>query len=362
MQLGARNVADVLAGELDGAALAVDEAQERAAGGRFATTRFAYQGQCLAGIEVETDFLDGMHATLNATEETAADIEAGDQILDAQDWRFGTHGILWLGDLRRRVRCVDAQQVELARQRAAMHRAEFGHGSEQGAGIGVLRAGKDLGGGAGFDAFAAVHDLHSVGDFGDYAHVVRDENDAHLHFVLQCADERQDLRLDGHVEGGGRFVGNQERGFAGQCHGDHHPLAHAPRELVRVALEDVTRFGDAYQIEHAQGFGTGCCAIHALVFADRFGDLLAGGEHRVERGHRLLEDHRNVRTTDTAHRRVVGAGEIEDTPVATAESEASADDAPAAVFDEAHRREGGDRLARSGFADDGQRFTAGNME
>jgi hypothetical protein len=46
--------------------------------------------------------------------------------------------------------------------------------------------------------------------------------------------ERQDLRLDGHVERGGRLVGDQQRRVAGQRHGDHHALAHAARQLVRV--------------------------------------------------------------------------------------------------------------------------------
>ena len=286
-----------------------------------------------------------MHAPLNAAEEAAAHVEAGDQILDAQDRRFGAHGVLRRRDFGRRVGGVDAQQVELARQRAALHRAELGHGGEQGAGVGVRRAGEDLGCGAAFDAFAAVHHLHAVGNLGDDAHVVGDEHHAHLHLMLQGADQGQNLRLDGDVERGGRLVGDQQRGLAGERHGDHHPLAHAARELVREAGEDVLRLGDAHQVEHAQCFGVGRGVVHALVFADRLGDLLAGGEHRVERGHRLLKDHRDVSAADAAHRRVVGAGEIEHAAVAAAEGEAAADDAAAAVFDEAHRGERSDRLA-----------------
>jgi hypothetical protein len=48
---------------------------------------------------------------------------------------------------------------------------------------------------------------------------------------------RPDLRLDRHVERGRRLVGDQQAGLAGQRHRDHHALAHAARELVRVVLQ-----------------------------------------------------------------------------------------------------------------------------
>ncbi|UGA37136.1 hypothetical protein JOS77_23880 [Chromobacterium haemolyticum] len=43
-------------------------------------------------------------------------------------------------------------------------------------------------------------------------------------FFLQVRDQLQDLLLDGHVQRGGGFVGNQQLGFAGDRHRDHHPL------------------------------------------------------------------------------------------------------------------------------------------
>ena len=57
-----------------------------------------------------------------------------------------------------------------------------------------------------------VHHHDPVGNFGDHAHVVRDEDHRHVHLVLQQADQRQDLRLDGHVERRRRLVGDQQRG------------------------------------------------------------------------------------------------------------------------------------------------------
>ena len=40
--------------------------------------------------------------------------------------------------------------------------------------------------------------------------------------------------------------------LARQRHGDHHPLPHATRELVRIAAEHLRRFGDAHLLEHPQ--------------------------------------------------------------------------------------------------------------
>ncbi len=53
---------------------------------------------------------------------------------------------------------------------------------------------------------------------------------------LQLAQQLEDLRLDGDVERRRRLVGDQQLGLAGERHGDHHPLAHAARELVRVVV------------------------------------------------------------------------------------------------------------------------------
>jgi hypothetical protein len=119
----------------------------------------------------------------------------------------------------------------------------------------VLRRGEHGFGGARFDLVAAVHHEHAVGNFGHHAHVVRDEEHAHAHLLLQLADELKDLRLDRHVERGGGLVGDQELRLAGERHRDHHALAHAARELVRKAVEHVARFGNAHEFEHAQRLG-----------------------------------------------------------------------------------------------------------
>ena len=50
-------------------------------------------------------------------------------------------------------------------------------------------------------------------------------------------DQVHDHRLRRDVEAGGRLVGDQQRGLAGERHGDHHALAHAAREFERIGRE-----------------------------------------------------------------------------------------------------------------------------
>ena len=52
----------------------------------------------------------------------------------------------------------------------------------------------------------------------------------------EVCDEVEHLGLDGGVEARRRLVEDQKSGIGGERHRDDHPLLHAPRELVRVAL------------------------------------------------------------------------------------------------------------------------------
>ena len=59
--------------------------------------------------------------------------------------------------------------------------------------------------------------------------------------VADLAQELQHLRLDRHVERGGRLVGDQQLRLERQAHGDHRPLLHAARELVRIFARALLR-------------------------------------------------------------------------------------------------------------------------
>ena len=156
---------------------------------------------------------------------------------------------------------------------------------------------------AGFHRAALVHHQHPIGDIGDHAHIVGDENHPHLHLLLQHFDELQDLRLNRHVQRRRRLVGNQHRRTAGERHGNHHALAHAAGKLMRVATQNGLRLRNAHQLQHPSGLAERFIAAQPLMQADGLGDLFPDRENRVQGGHRLLEDHRNIRPAHALHLR-----------------------------------------------------------
>jgi hypothetical protein len=179
-----------------------------------------------------------------------------------------------------------------------VHRGHRGH---QRAGVGVQRAVEQVDHVGLFHLLAGVHHHHAVAALGHHAQVVRDHHHAHAQLLLQALDELEDLRLDGHVQRGGRLVGDQHLGVAGQGQRDHHALAHAAGELVRVLVHAALGLGDLHHAQHFHGALHRIGAAGLLVQLHRLGDLPAHGEHRVQRGHRLLEDHGDAVAANLAH-------------------------------------------------------------
>jgi hypothetical protein len=114
----------------------------------------------------------------------------------------------------------------------------------------------------------------------------------------------EDLALDRDVQRSGRLVGDQQLRLAGERHRDHHALLLAARELVRVGIEPVPRLRDADLVQQFLGAPASGGAAHAEVLAQRLGDLLAYRQHRVERRHRILEDHRDTLAAERSHLRL----------------------------------------------------------
>ena len=67
------------------------------------------------------------------------------------------------------------------------------------------------------------------------AEVVADQDQRQPELRAQALEQLEDLRLHHHVERGRRLVGDHQRRPARERQRDHHPLALAARELVRVA-------------------------------------------------------------------------------------------------------------------------------
>ena len=97
--------------------------------------------------------------------------------------------------------------------------------------------------------------------------------------------------------------------------------------------------------------------IEVGVDAQHLVDLAADRHHRIERGHRLLENHRHG-----------GGAQLPQPPVAGAEQfladqlDAARGRRQRALLQQAHHRQRSDRLARSAFADQAQRFAVADLE
>ncbi len=97
---------------------------------------------------------------------------------------------------------------------------------EQGFGIGMLRVLEERQHIGSLHDFACVHDHHVTSELRHDPQIVRDQEDGHAHVGLQGSQQVENLGLNGHIEGGGRLIRDEQVGAAGEGHGDHHPLLH----------------------------------------------------------------------------------------------------------------------------------------
>ena len=196
---------------------------------------------------------------------------------------------------------------------------------------------------------AAIHDDYVVRHLVDDAQIVRDEDDGRAVVALQIVHQAQNLCLDGHVERGGGLVGNQDPGLAGQRHGDHHALAHAAGELVRILQQHGLRVGDLHGIEHFQRLFFRLLFVQFLMDDERLAKLPLDGKDRVQAGHRLLKDDGNLVAANFVHLLLGELGQI-----APLEQDLAFGNIAVAVqqLQDAHRR---NRFAGTGLAHDPDR-------
>ena len=199
---------------------------------------------------------------------------------------------------------------------------------------------------------AGIHDRHLVRLLGHHPEVVRDEDHRHAVALAQRAQEIEDLRLDGDVQRGGGLVGDQHARLARDGDGDHHPLPHAAREAVRVVARAALGLRNADLVEQLDGAAPRGPAADAPVQPDGLGDLAADGEDRIERGHRLLEYHRQAGAADGTH---LALGQPQQ--IAPLEAHVPADDPPGRRH-EPHEGERSHRLAAARLADQAEHSAA----
>ena len=108
----------------------------------------------------------------------------------------------------------------------ACHLSKLGNCCQQRLGVVMLRIVKDLFDRAFLNLVAAEHHDHPVGDLRHHRHIVRDKQHSRAGLALQAVNQCQNFGLDGHIQRGCRFIGDQQTWLAGKGHRDHHTLTH----------------------------------------------------------------------------------------------------------------------------------------
>ena len=81
-----------------------------------------------------------------------------------------------------------------------------------------------------------------------------------------------------------------------QRHGYHHALAHAAGKLVGIGFQSHLWCRNLHFLEDLQRDLHRLCARDVLMTHNRLAQLIAQRKRRIERGHRLLENHRQLAT------------------------------------------------------------------
>ena len=141
-----------------------------------------------------------------------------------------------------------------------------------------------------------VHDVNPIRNLGYNGQVMGDVQEGHMPLFLEFPEKVEYLVLNGDVKGGRWFIGNDEVGFARQGHGDHDTLALSAAEVVRIVLHALFRSCDSHIGKEFDCPAVRLGLLYNLMGNDRFLDLIANGEDRIEGGHGFLEDHGDLLT------------------------------------------------------------------
>ena len=91
-----------------------------------------------------------------------------------------------------------------------------------------------------------------------------------------------------------RLVRDEDVGVAGEGHGDHRALPHSARELMRIVVVTALRIRDPHLAQEVDRPAARVLRADVEMRLDRLDDLVPDPIDRIQRGHRVLEDHRDL--------------------------------------------------------------------
>ena len=124
-------------------------------------------------------------------------------------------------------------------------RADGRHGIEQFARVGMAGQTENCGDGADLDQPPGKHDADLVGHGANDAEVVRNEQVAESELRLLGAEQLEHLSLHRYVERADRLVADDQARLERQCARDHHALALAAGQLMRIGVGMARQEADA---------------------------------------------------------------------------------------------------------------------
>ena len=180
----------------------------------------------------------------------------------------------------------------------------------QGPGVGVARVGEEFPGRGALDDPTSIHDIHNIAGLVDHSEVVGDENNGGAQGLLTVFDEVEHLFLHRDIESGGGFVADEQFGSGDESHGNHHALAHATGKFVGVGVNPLFRLRYSDLGQGVDGFMQRGFPFNFFMDLQGLGELGGDFEKRIQGGHRVLENHRDPFSPDTAELAVGGLQEI----------------------------------------------------
>ncbi len=164
-------------------------------------------------------------------------------------------------------------------------------------GVRVLRLPEERGRSSAFDHLARVHHERLVGHPCDDPEIVADQEQREGVLAPDLVDQREQLGLDGRVQGARWLVGDQQLGPMRQTAGEHRALQHPAAEVVGIVVQPVLGIGDPHtshvvdQALAALGPGPATEAVEKLG-RDR--------TRRVPACGRVLKHHREAPSSELA--------------------------------------------------------------
>src|SRR5215813_9588942 len=123
---------------------------------------------------------------------------------------------------------------------------QFRHRLQQCLGIGMRRLVKNRPHGSPLDQLTGIHDPYVVTHLGNNPNVMSNKDHRQTAALLDVLEQIKILRLNGHIQAGGRLIGNEQFGLTGNTNSAHNTLTHTAAHLVWILTEAYLRRGNTY--------------------------------------------------------------------------------------------------------------------